>query len=248
VKTCERRPPSGGIFARQHPVELMAFAAVIPMRYNGRVMSTARGGFAPRLANDLTRLQEGGRVESADRKDIAACLNGDKDSYENLVRRYEKQITKLMWRFSRDPGVCEELVQQVFVEAYLSLKSFRGEAPFLHWLRRIGSRVGYRFWKEQARTKSKVPLEDFDAVEMEDSDKIDPSVAAEVLHSLLARLPRAERLVLTLMYFEQCSTRDIAEQMGWTRAMVKMRALRARRKLKAIAERENLLEKLGWIQ
>ncbi len=187
-------------------------------------------------------------MESADRKDIAACLSGDKDSYENLVRRYEKQITRLMWRFSRNPGVCEELVQEVFVEAYLSLKSFRGEAPFLHWLRRIGSRVGYRFWKEQAKEKSTVPLEEFDAVEMDDTDNIDPSAAADVLHSLLARLPRAERLVLTLMYFEQYSTREIAEQMGWTRAMVKMRAFRARRKLKTIAERENLLEKLGWIQ
>jgi len=152
-----------------------------------------------------------------------------------------------MWRFSRDPGVCEELVQEVFVEAYLSLSSYRAEAPFLHWLRRIGSRVGYRFWKQQAKTKSTVPLADFDAVEAEDDDTIDPSVAAEVLHSLLARLPSADRLVLTMMYFEQCSTRDIAEQMGWSRATVKMRAFRARRKLKAIAERENLLEKLGWI-
>jgi RNA polymerase sigma-70 factor (ECF subfamily) len=107
--------------------------------------------------------------------------------------------------------------------------------------------VGYRFWKEQAKTKTTVPLEDFDAIESEDADTIDPSVAAEVLHSLLARLPRADRLVLTLMYFEQCSTRDIAEQMGWSRAVVKMRAFRARRKLKTIAERENLLEKLGWI-
>ena len=186
-------------------------------------------------------------VESADRKDIAACLSGDKDSYAKLVRRYETQITKLMWRFSRDPVVCEELVQEVFVEAYLSLSSFRGEAPFLHWLRRIGSRVGYRFWKEQASAKSTVPLADFDAIEMEAADTVDPSVAAEVLHSLLARLPRADRLVLTLMYFEQCSTREIAERMGWSRAVVKMRAFRARRKLKTIAERENLLEKLGWI-
>ena len=186
-------------------------------------------------------------MESTDRKDIAACLSGDKDSYARLVRRYESQITKLMWRFSRDPGMCEELVQEVFVEAYLSLSSFRGEAPFLHWLRRIGSRVGYRFWKEQARAKSTVPLADFDAIEIEAADTVDPSVAAEVLHSLLAQLPRADRLVLTLMYFEQCSTREIAERMGWSRAVVKMRAFRARRKLKAIAEREDLLEKLGWI-
>jgi RNA polymerase sigma-70 factor (ECF subfamily) len=152
-----------------------------------------------------------------------------------------------MWRFSRNPGVCEELVQEVFVEAYFSLKSYRGQAPFLHWLRTIGTRVGYRFWKEQKKTKALLPLTDFDIIEKKDADAVDSSVAAELLHSLLARLPRADRLVLTLMYFEQYSTREIAEQMGWNRAMVKMRALRARKKLKTIAERENLLEKLGWM-
>lgn len=205
----------------------------------------------PWLACDLTQRQEYGRiytVESTDRKDIAACLGGDKDSYERLVRRYEMQITRLMWRFSRNPAVCEELVQEVFVEAYFSLKSYRGRAPFLHWLRTIGTRVGYRFWKEQEKTKALLPLADFDIIEKKDADTtVDSSVAAELLHLLLARLPRADRLVLTLMYFEQYSTREIAEQMGWSRAMVKMRALRARKKLKTIAERENLLEKLGWM-
>ena len=198
----------------------------------------------------LTQRQEYGRihiVESTDRKDIEACLGGDKDSYERLVRRYEIQITKLMWRFSRNPVVCEELVQEVFVEAYFSLKSYRGRAPFLHWLRKIGTRVGYRFWKEQDKRKSHILLTDFDAIKKEETYAVDSSVAAELLHLLLARLPRADRLVLSLMYFEQKSTREIAEMMGWNRAMVKMRAPRARKKLKTIAERENLLEKLGWI-
>jgi RNA polymerase sigma-70 factor (ECF subfamily) len=187
-------------------------------------------------------------VESIDRKEIAACLGGDDKSYARLVQRYEAQITKLMWRFSRDPAECEELVQEVFVEAYFSLKSYRGRAPFLHWLRKIGTRVGYRFWKEQAKRKALVPLTDFDAIEKKDTNEVDSQIAAEILHSLLARLSKADRLVLTLMYFEQNSTREIAARMGWNRAMVKMRALRARKKLKKIAERENLLEKLGWIR
>ena len=186
-------------------------------------------------------------MEDTDRKDIEACLDGDKDSYERLVRRYEIQITKLMWRFSRNPAVCEELVQEVFVEAYFSLKSYRGRAPFLHWLRKIGARVGYRFWKEQEKRKNHISLTDFDVIEKEEIDAIDSQTAAEILHSLLARLPQADRLILTLMYFEQKSTREIAEMVGWNRAMVKMRALRARKKLKTIAERESLLEKLGWI-
>ena len=187
-------------------------------------------------------------MQNTDWQDILACLNGDEDAYVRLVRRYEAQITKLMWRFSRNPAVCEELVQDVFVEAYFSLKSYRGRAPLIHWLRKIGVRVGYRYWKEQAKTKAAVPLQDFDAIVAEDSDAIEPSAAAEILHALLARLPAADRVVLTMMYFEQCSTKDIAKRMGWTRAMVKMRAHRARKKLKTIAESENLLEKLGWIR
>jgi len=153
-----------------------------------------------------------------------------------------------MWRFSRDQTVCEELVQEVFVEAYFSLKSYRGQAPFLHWLRKIATRVGYRFWKEQTRGKHRLPLADFDEIESTEADSIDPSEAAHILHSLLARLPQSDRLVLTLIYFEQCSTKEIAERMGWTRAMVKMRAFRARKKMKEIAESEMLLEKLGWIR
>ena len=75
---------------------------------------------------------------------------------------------------------------------------------------------------------------------------MDPAEAAAVLQALLARLPPDDRLVLTLMYFEECGTQEVAERMGWSRAKVKTQALRARRKMKEIAEREHLLERLGW--
>jgi DNA-directed RNA polymerase specialized sigma24 family protein len=51
---------------------------------------------------------------------------------------------------------------------------------------------------------------------------------------------------MTLIYFEGCSTEEVAERMGWNRGIVKMRAYRARKKLREIAERENLAEELGW--
>lgn len=187
-------------------------------------------------------------MENADWLDVTASLNGEEEAYARLVRRYEKPITGLLWRFTRDPAQCEELVQQVFVEAYFSLKTYRGDAPLLHWLRRIATRTGYRFWR--ARTKEPVEAalpEDFlEQVEAADDDEIDPAEAATVLHALLARLPADDRLVLTLMYFEDIGTKDIAERMGWSRAKVKTQALRARRKIREIAERERLLEKLGW--
>jgi RNA polymerase sigma-70 factor (ECF subfamily) len=88
-----------------------------------------------------------------------------------------------------------------------------------------------------------VPLADLDVAA---PDGAGNPAAAGAAHALLARLPPAERLVLTLMYFDDCQVKDIARRMGWTRAMVKMRAYRARRRLKAIAGREHLLERLGW--
>jgi RNA polymerase sigma-70 factor (ECF subfamily) len=188
-------------------------------------------------------------VENTDWLDVAASVRGDEDAYEKLVRRYEKQITGLLWRFTRDPVQCEELVQQVFVEAYFSLKTYRGDAPLLHWLRRIATRTGYRFWRERAKEPQEMPLPDFEImeqIEAEEEDRIDASEAAAVLHALLARLVLSDRLVLTLLYFERCGTQEIAERMGWSRAKVKTRALRARRKMKEIAEKEHLLERLGW--
>ncbi len=188
-------------------------------------------------------------VENTDWSDVAASVRGDDEAYGRLVRRYEKPITGLLWRFTRDAVQCEELVQQVFVEAYFSLKTYRGDAPLLHWLRKIATRTGYRYWREKAKEPQETSLPELDVLEeiqAVEEDRIDPAEAAAVLHSLLSRLPPDDRLVLTLMYFEECSTQEIAERVGWTRAKVKTQALRARRKMKEIAEREHLLEKLGW--
>jgi RNA polymerase sigma-70 factor (ECF subfamily) len=179
--------------------------------------------------------------EDLDRRDIKACIEGDKNSFAKLVRRYQEPVTNLMWRFTRDKTLLEELVQDVFVEAYLSLPGYRSRAPFLHWLRAIGSRVGYRFWKKQ-KADNHIFVEDYSGADKADSTE-DSKSAGMLVYSLLARLPRADRLVLTLIYFDDCSIEEIARRMGWTRAMVKMRAYRARKKMKTIIEKEKLLEK-----
>jgi len=184
-------------------------------------------------------------VEEIDSRDIKASLAGDEESYERLVRRYESQIAAMMWRFSRRPEQCTELLQDVFVQAYFSLPGFRGEAPFVHWLKRIATRVGYRFWKQQSRSHKPLPLGDIDPA-VKTSDAMDPETASEIVESLLGELRPPERLVLTLQYFEGCSMKEIADRMGWNEAMVKMRAYRARNKLRVIAKRKGLVEKLQW--
>ena len=183
-----------------------------------------------------------------DLNDIQACINGDNEAYRRLVQKYESQIARLMRRFTRDKAEHERLVQDAFVEAYLSLKSYKGRGQFPHWLNKIATRVGYKFWKERDKAGQLLPLEDFDAIEKNSDGQIDACKAAEILQSLLDRLPRADRLALTLMYFEECGTEEIAQRTGWTRAGTKMRISRARKKLKKIAEKEKIQEKLEWIR
>ena len=68
-----------------------------------------------------------------------------------------------------------------------------------------------------------------------------------IVNTLLEQLAPADRMVLTLLYFEKCSVRDIAEHMGWNQALVKTRAYRARKKLLGIANRMQIWDELEWI-
>lgn len=182
-------------------------------------------------------------VSSEDRRDIEASLRGDERAYGRLVDRYQSLIATQMWRFTRDPVVVEELVQEAFVECYLGLAKFRGQSPFLHWLRRIATRVGYRHWKIKARDKRKE-----DALAQEPRPDVQmpvdpvPAEAAAWLQGILAQLPPEDRLVLTLHYFEDLDMNGIAQRMGWTRSLAKVRAFRARKRLKA------LLKEAGYEQ
>ncbi len=178
--------------------------------------------------------------------DIQASQGGDHEAYRRLVERYQAEVSGLMWRFCQNEAVCDELVQDVFIEAYYSLKSYKQRAPFKYWLKRIATRVGYRFWKRRTRQRQFCPLEMIQDVAAP-APRVDSGQVQMLAYRLLDRLCPADRLVLTLIYFDQCGTEAIAQRMGWTRAMVKMRAYRARKKLRTIVDEEGLGEDLSWI-
>jgi len=173
-----------------------------------------------------------------DIQDINAGLRGDGAAYARLVRRHEAAISRQMAHYTWDRNEQIELVQQVFIEAYRSLPRYRPEAPFIHWLRRIASRVGYRYWKVQNREKQRtIPLEAWHERALAVApEKQEPSEAAEHLFLLLEHLPTRERVVLTMMYFEGYDVRTIAEHLGWTQSLVKVCAFRARKRLKKMLE------------
>jgi RNA polymerase sigma-70 factor (ECF subfamily) len=65
-----------------------------------------------------------------------------------------------------------------------------------------------------------------------------------LLHDLLAQLPPRDRLVLTLRYLDQCDVEQTARRIGWTKTMVKVQTMRARKRLQKLIERSGT----EWIQ
>jgi len=179
-------------------------------------------------------------VAKDDARDIPLAADGDEAAARRLYERYEPAISRQMWRFSRDPVVHQELVQEVWVSVFLSLSKFRGQAPFLHWIRRIATNAGYRYWKREARrAEQREAYVNEQRSEPPAAEPSTPADAAERLHGLLARLKPDYRLVLTLFYFEECSVNEIAEQTGWSLSKVKVCNMRAREKLKALLEEQD---------
>ena len=170
---------------------------------------------------------------------VRECLSGNKDAYRRLVERYQARVSAIMWRFSRDPELHRDLVQEVFVSAYESLARFRGQAPFEHWLARIATNTGHGYWRRQRRAGaiSTVPLEECAEMPEEKAETMDPQEAGALLHRLLEHLSPRDRLVLTLRYVEAHSVSETAELTGWSETMVKVQAWRARRKLEALFKR-----------
>ena len=209
-------------------VDLVTFP--IEKSESRRPGSSRLGGSRPWRADGKAATQE------SDLQDVARFLGGDNEAYTRLVQRHQGLIAVRMWRFTRDKSAHQELVQEVFVEAYLSLKKYRAEAPFEHWLSRIATNVGYRFWKARSRVRARVsvPIEELNELAAVDPEDIDPSWAADTLQSLLEQLSPRDRLVLVLRYIEDRSVEETAVLTGWTHSMVKVQAWRARKKLRKL--------------
>ena len=168
---------------------------------------------------------------------MRAAQCGDAAAYSRIIRRYQPLLCRRMMHFARGKAEVEELVHDVFVEAYFSLPKFREDAPFDHWLQRIATRVGYRYWKRlrKRRKLEERPLELAGNVAAAEIDsELDAAEAADALSALLDQLSPRDRLVVTLLHVEGRTVEETATLTGWSRTMVKVQACCASRKVAQI--------------
>lgn len=174
----------------------------------------------------------------SDFDDIRSTLDGDGTAYARLMERHQGRVAARMWRFTRDRAEHSELVQEVFVQAYLSLSNYRADGPFPNWLSGIGTVVGYKHWKKKARDRTifqQLP-DNLEALATQDPDSVDPSEAAQAIFAMLGKLKPRDRVVLTLRFVEDRTVEETARHLGWSETMVKVQTWRARNKLRKLLE------------
>jgi RNA polymerase sigma-70 factor (ECF subfamily) len=186
-------------------------------------------------------------MERTEAEMIAAVLKGDTASFEPLVEKYSPRIFATARRYARHESEVEDIVQQVWLKAFEKLGSFRGEAPFEHWLMRVAIRTCYDSLRAHQRNREKTfseltePEEDWldRFVSQPDAADENAEAARQLVERVLELLSPPARLVITLQEIEGRSVKEVSKLTGWSVPLVKVRAFRAR------AEMRRILTKIG---
>jgi RNA polymerase sigma-70 factor (ECF subfamily) len=169
---------------------------------------------------------------AADREDLGAARDGAHDAACRLVARHGPSMLRTAWRVLGRYGVAdaEDVVQDALIAALTTPALPHGDVGA--WLRAIAARKALDFLRRgrAARTVS-------------DDGAVEPaieSVTDDVLdaRASLARLSATDRAILTLLDLEGYTSAEVAEALGLTGVAVRLRASRARRKLRSLLERK----------
>ena len=180
------------------------------------------------------------REELEDNELVSRTLDGDLRSYEELVRRYERLVGRVLYPYARREISVEDLVQEVFLRAYDRLETFNPDYRFKTWLLAIANNLGVDTLRRRREIVEFNPETHASVARGPESEALDADLSRGVQRAV-ATLPEAYGVPLTLRYSEGLSYAEIAEVLDITIPAVKSRLFRARKmlgeKLEEVGER-----------
>jgi len=165
------------------------------------------------------------------------------EDFAAVIQRHQARVFAILHRYEPDAQRMEDLAQETFLKAWRALATFDRRAPFEHWISKIAVRVALDHLRREKRRRNDIALPELgeDALDWlrssEDSGEPSAQAATEWLQLALRELPPTDRVVITLQELEGRSVREIAQTMGISRVAVRVRALRARLKLRQALEK-----------
>lgn len=180
-----------------------------------------------------------------DKLDVPACLERvrqrDEDAARQLVDHLYPLVIKIVRSHLPRRLAEEDLAQEIYMKVFANLEQYRGGVPFEHWVSRVAVTTcldRLRFQKRRPELRwadlSETEAEVLDAVLTAENEPhpAQGMAAREIVEKLLDCLGPEDRLVINLLDLEDRSVAEIQEITGWTASTVKVRAFRARMKLR----------------
>jgi len=165
------------------------------------------------------------------------------------VRRYTPRVFQIAGRFFRRRSQVEECVQEVFLKVYTRLGDYQGRGSFEGWLTRIATTTSINLIRHNKRR----PESTFTDLTTEENEWLDNTlailatgkersiedhlVAADLADKVLFTLPPDDRLILMLIDVDHAPIKEVAQMTGWSESKVKVKAFRARRRMRQAVEK-----------
>ena len=174
--------------------------------------------------------------EKTDDQLIAKALQGNKQAWLTLLKRYEKQIYHYGMRMTGKNEDALDLMQEVFISVFRNLSTYRNEGSFKSWMFRIAHFRCIEFYRR------KKPMQGLDDAPEVKSDEMGVAACIHTnqenkqLINAMQQLPLAQKTVVELKFFGQLTFNEISEQTGISANTAKSRLYGALEKLKTLME------------
>ena len=159
---------------------------------------------------------------------IDRCKEGDRRAQEEIYKLYAKPLYNVAFRVLNSRVEAEDVLQESFVKVFQNMDTYRGEATFGAWMKRIV--VNTSLNKVKKKKVAFVEVKDEIASEEEYEEDEEPFTIEQVREAV-SRLPDGFRVVFSLYMFEDRSHKEIAEELGITRSTSKSQLNRAKKKI-----------------
>jgi RNA polymerase sigma factor (sigma-70 family) len=162
---------------------------------------------------------------------IARCKAGDREAHYRLYKLYSKAMFNVSYRITGREEDAEDALQEAFISAFRNLESYRGDAVFGAWLKRIVVNKAINILKKR---KHEMMPEDgqWDVAETEAPVEYKEELTVDRVKKAIGQLPDGYRSVLSLYLLEGYDHQEIAEILSISESTSKSQLNRAKNKLK----------------
>lgn len=185
-----------------------------------------------------------GGIALKERELIVNVQKGDTQAFGELFELYKHKALRTVYLMTRNKDVSEDVVQEVFVVCYTSIKGLKNPEYFKTWFYRILTRTTWRYIENESRL---IPVEHIfekleDSFENTPLEKLEQKEVTSVLYQEIIKLKPKLQTTVILYYYNEFSVKEIADIMNCLEGTVKSRLYTGRQRLKkSLIKQENFI-------